>query len=344
MKGPSYFQQIAPRRPGRQLGGVAVLPPPRAVFRPGLAIQDTIETESRLVSSAARPMRSLRQMVAATASAMPPIPRDAAGGAVGFPQPAPAAASVSLPAPQPGAAAAADGPRQPGEAPRGVAGDRGAGAIGRATADVRRTSLPEVPAAADRTPPAGRAGRPAIASGPTAAHPPAVAMPAPADVQRNAAAAQRGAAAAPGAPRIGEGERPLAFPRPPAQEADGGRLSTVQPAQAPTPQAPPRHTPRTPAAQADHAAPPPLRVAATAALPVITPPAPPPRPPIPPPARERAATGLHIGTLEVRVVTPAAPPVPATAHPAPRQRASRPAGSGSGRIARGFGVFGLGQS
>jgi len=79
---------------------------------------------------------------------------------------------------------------------------------------------------------------------------------------------------------------------------------------------------------------------------VITPPPPPPRPPIPPPARERAATGLHIGTLEVRVVTPAALPVPATvmAHPAPRQRASRAAGSGSGRIARGFGVFGLGQS
>jgi hypothetical protein len=57
--------------------------------------------------------------------------------------------------------------------------------------------------------------------------------------------------------------------------------------------------------------------------------------------RPAAPTGLHIGTLEVRVVPPPAAPLPA-ARPVPRApaRATAPAG----RIARGFGVFGLGQS
>jgi hypothetical protein len=81
------------------------------------------------------------------------------------------------------------------------------------------------------------------------------------------------------------------------------------------------------------------RVAAAAALPVIAPPAPQPRPPMPPSARDRAASGLHIGTLEVRVVAPPAA-IPRTTS---RPRAGRSA-AGGGRIARSFGVFGLGQT
>jgi len=83
------------------------------------------------------------------------------------------------------------------------------------------------------------------------------------------------------------------------------------------------------------------RLAPKAALSVIAPPAPQPRPPMPPSARDRAASGLHIGTLEVRVVTPAAPPA-AIPRAASNPRAGR--SSGGGRIARGFGVFGLGQT
>ncbi len=75
-------------------------------------------------------------------------------------------------------------------------------------------------------------------------------------------------------------------------------------------------------------------------LPLITPAAQPPRPA---PAREPPASGLHIGTLEVRVTAPA--PAAGQPQPAPRMvargAARRPSG---GRIARGFGVFGLGQS
>jgi hypothetical protein len=62
------------------------------------------------------------------------------------------------------------------------------------------------------------------------------------------------------------------------------------------------------------------------------------------PARERSASGLHIGTLEVRVVMPS-PPQPPPA--GPRAAARTPIRGGGGttrRIARGFSVFGLGQT
>jgi hypothetical protein len=76
-------------------------------------------------------------------------------------------------------------------------------------------------------------------------------------------------------------------------------------------------------------------------LPVIAPPAPAPQP-----ARESASApaSLHIGTIEVRVSTPH-PPRQVLAPPRPARRAlvTRPA-AGTGTIARGFGVFGLGQS
>jgi hypothetical protein len=51
---------------------------------------------------------------------------------------------------------------------------------------------------------------------------------------------------------------------------------------------------------------------------------------------------LRIGTLEVRVVPPPLSQPPAiVARPAPRAPARRPAAA---PIARGFGIFGLGQS
>ena len=66
------------------------------------------------------------------------------------------------------------------------------------------------------------------------------------------------------------------------------------------------------------------------------------RPPMTIPTRERAGPSLHIGTLEVQVVTP---PAAGTAAPnVSRRPAARRATTSSGSIARGFGVFGLGQS
>jgi hypothetical protein len=76
-------------------------------------------------------------------------------------------------------------------------------------------------------------------------------------------------------------------------------------------------------------------------LPVIAPPALAPRPlPIPAPA----PASLHIGTLEVRVIAPEPKPAAAAiTRPARRAAPHRPVAS-SGTIARGFGVFGFGQS
>jgi hypothetical protein len=68
-----------------------------------------------------------------------------------------------------------------------------------------------------------------------------------------------------------------------------------------------------------------------------------PQPTRPPPQAkpEAPGTGLHIGTLEVHLSAP--PSTPPQAHPAP-QRAARGTAGTARRIARGFGVFGLGQS
>jgi hypothetical protein len=73
-------------------------------------------------------------------------------------------------------------------------------------------------------------------------------------------------------------------------------------------------------------------------MPIVMPPPPPPRTPIAAP--ERSPPGLHIGTLEVRIAAPA-PALPRVrlAATAPRARGARVNG-----IARGFSVFGLGQS
>jgi len=79
-------------------------------------------------------------------------------------------------------------------------------------------------------------------------------------------------------------------------------------------------------------------------MPLVTPPRPPSRAPTLT-ARERTPPGLHIGTLEVRIVAPAPtpPPLPAP-RPAPSRAAPRAPAARAGGIARGFSVFGLGQS
>ena len=78
-------------------------------------------------------------------------------------------------------------------------------------------------------------------------------------------------------------------------------------------------------------------------MPIVTPPAPPPRPPAAT-ARERETPGLHIGTLEVRIVAPTPPAPPPTPRYAPSRAIARAPAARSSGIARGFGVFGLGQS
>jgi hypothetical protein len=68
-----------------------------------------------------------------------------------------------------------------------------------------------------------------------------------------------------------------------------------------------------------------------------------PAPPASPPP-QAAAPLLHIGTLEVRVIDPApTQPVKVDLRHAP-PRTARPPAATAGVIARGFGVFGMGQS
>ncbi len=75
---------------------------------------------------------------------------------------------------------------------------------------------------------------------------------------------------------------------------------------------------------------------------VIMPPAA-PAPTRPSPPRAQPAPGLHIGTLEVHVTTPPAPIAAASPRALPRPSVRPPATAGTS-IARGFGIFGLGQS
>jgi hypothetical protein len=78
-----------------------------------------------------------------------------------------------------------------------------------------------------------------------------------------------------------------------------------------------------------------------AALPLLMPP-PQPAPHRPVQARTPPPPSFHIGTLEVNVLPPAPIPQPtAAARPQPRAVRTQPA---AGRLARGFGVFGLSQS
>jgi hypothetical protein len=125
------------------------------------------------------------------------------------------------------------------------------------------------------------------------------------------------------------------------------QLTPVENQPIPSPAASSRRRPTTAEAAAPPAAPTGPEAAPSLstrlAPPVLVPPPPPPRAPAPPAARDHAQSGLHIGTLEVRITPPPAFRA-APSHPAPRQAAARTGGGRAASIARGFGLFGLGQS
>lgn len=321
-KRPSYLEQIAPLAPRRRRAGLAVLLPPRPIFRSGHAMPDLVETETRAVSAAVK-----------AASPTPPL-AGAADSAQRTPREAPRTPAPTNESQKQQAAVTTPGrPVQPSwprdsqspqpqtkAAAQAKAGDNAARSVDRALAD--RETAPKRSATASRT----------TEQSPAAVEPvSAVAVP-----------AARIVGSLPTSTTITS--LPAARPEPSTASVKPERavhrtpppLLAVKPeAAAAPPSARPVGQPAPPAAQ----------IAAEAALPLIAPPVPQPRAPIPPPMRERPASGLHIGTLEVRVVAPAAPPVPSpSARTTARTRVGRAAAGGGGRIARSFGVFGLGQT
>jgi hypothetical protein len=309
MRRPSYLQQVAAPPPRR---GVVVLAPPRIAFRPGAAELTVEDVRTPAAAASRAPVRAAPQVTGPAATRTVEVPG---------PVVAPRVPSVAQ-ALREAAAAATSVSR----------GDS-------ATAERGGPTPQPTPIAPPGQPPL--AGRVATAPGAAAAPPspspiapprlePGLAQPGrraasealatPAEV-RPARPAEATASARPAAPL----EPPPALPRASIE------LSSASPREI----APP------PPPIAPSAAPPPS--APAAALPLITPPPPPPRAPVPA-ARERAPPGLHIGTLEVRIVAPAPPPASfALQRPAPSRAARGPAVR-SGGIARGFSVFGLGQS
>jgi hypothetical protein len=333
MKRLSYLQQVAPQPPATRRGGFVLLSPPRLVFRPSATAPDFVVLEGRPVASAAGPLRPIEQPAPRAASSAGPMPH-AGSSTVGVARPSRQAEQSDLARPvrQPTPPATIPvRPRQ--DAARGLApGDAGSGEVGRAVPEPRQPSLPVATRrASEQVSPAG---------GPV----PRIAAPAAEAIRQPSApvvATRRDIEAMSGSPQAQVVERartmpPLLNP----SHAEPGTPQAVHRAFSGTLSAPPPDVPNPPAAPRHD------RVTPKAALPVVTPPPAPPRPPMPPSARERVASGLHIGTLEVRVVAPSTPPVSATTMPrtAPRQGAVRATPGRTDRIARGFGVFGLGQS
>jgi len=335
MKRPSYFQQIAPRTQGRH--DATMLVPPRLAFRPEVAKAEFLELDrgsaapSGQRSPAARPVAP-QQPYSALGSWQQDSAAPAAVVSLARRERRPSTTSGLAPAARSSAATANERSQSRHDATVQAATSRTADQPPRAVAEPqpstsRAAAVPRIAGASLRT----------SSSEPNPARPPETVG---ATRRREAMAVT---AAKPVHPPITMSEPVIRVPGAPAagQASGFGAPATVAAAAA--------HRP--PSGDARDASPAPVRATTTQsasvvpapALPVVAPPV--PRQPAPAAAREPAASGLHIGTLEVRVVSPAAPPAPAAApRAAVRPTATRAARVGAGRIARGFAVFGLGQS
>jgi hypothetical protein len=304
MKRQSYLQQVASRAAASRREGVVILKPPRLLLRPGPKSFEALEIEATLVNASV------------------PGPR------------APSTAPSTSVAPSLTASRAMSEPRFPGT--EGVTPGRGSTAQQQRlqpSLDLRQ----EIDAFGRRppSPPARPTQRPPTAQGDEA---PLIATTVShaASARATPVAKDDDAQSIKARPREIEREPPN-DPRPQPQRTLRFDESLVQPANSAAPRqerAAPRDPRDPPVVNRE---PVPAQTAGgretrlTNAVPRS-----------PAPLRESARTSLHIGTLEVRVTTPAAA-LPA----APRQHTPRLSARSRGEargIARGLGVFGLGQS
>jgi hypothetical protein len=334
MKRPSYLQQAATTQSRR---GTAVLSPPRLAFPPGGVTAEFAVREASppaMPSSAASsPARLVREPAPTAAKAVPRLHQATHAAAAAMPSATPDQASP-LPTTQRMA------PLSP---PLAILEDRPPTIVrGLKTLSAATTLTPDpaVPPTAEPLP--GRGAAPTHQT---------------VDMARNEVAA------APSGRRITSSRTGMLVgmrteasetmpagiattdPRLPARLGAGteAQLTPVENRPIPSPAAfsqrrPTKAEPAVPTGA--EAAP---SVPAHAALPVLVPPPPPPRAPVAPAPRDHTQSGLHIGTLEVRVTPPPAL-LAAPSRPAPRQAATRTGGGRAAPIARGFGLFGLGQS
>jgi hypothetical protein len=341
MKRLSYLQQVPPQPPAPRRGGVALLSPPRLVFRPGPVAAGFVVTEARSAAFPAGPSRPIGPPAPSAASLAGPGGLAASPG-LGDGRPARQAelSAMDLLRPPRAAAPAAAVPNRVARevAPRLSPDATGPGENGHAATEQRQPLRPAPPAAT----------RPAIERifppGPPL---PRIVAPLPVGLSSSpgpiVATMQRDAEAVPAPSRGRIMERPIIpSPSPAPKPAESRPPSPIHRTPAASLAVPP-DSPSPPPSTGRSGAPPHDGITLKAALPVITPPAP-PHLPIPPSSRERAGPDLHIGTLEVRVVAPPAPPLAAGMPRSTPRQGTRAAAASSGRIARGFGVFGLGQS
>lgn len=347
MKRPSYLRQTVPLAQARERDGVALLLPPRIIFRP-LQAPDLHETtidpaprvqravDKRFPTSRAGtetmgvPAIDVTKAAPPRASRPPGVSHIAPAASAGRPEIAPRKAET-VPSSKPFAAPeildVAPAPVAPlalrrvrGPAPESRVGAGGsesdeiapkkaevARSIRPASSSVPNTGPPQVPTTG--LPQGAEAARPIRLEPSHGPNPPLVVPPAPAEEPR---------VQVPVVTRFGEEAGAAKF-REAKPEIEGRTVSGETVLQVRK-----------------------ERTEVIVRAPVITP------PPIqapPRPERTRSA-GLHIGVIEVRIVDTTPKHVPeAVGAPARAQPRAHPAAvSTSGRIARGFGVYGLGQS
>jgi hypothetical protein len=308
MKRQSYLQQIASGASARRRDGVTVLTPPRQVGRPAHKSIDAFESESAFATVRAIAPRTQTAPKTATAAniAATREPSEAAPAAAHDVAPRRSAATERRPSRL----------SYPEPAPKPDVSNRPLQLS--PTRPPRHVSTPEgseaAPTPTNVAPAANTAATPGTIRDET---PKSQSRPAPRE--SNAVS------------------KPSKAARPQHQDAAPIQESAVQPVYSRPPtqeKAKPPAAPGEAISAARSGAP--VEIAGDRQL----------RPAIPaprsPPPREPRRTSLHIGTLEVRVTTP--PPAAAATRQATPRQAARSGGTGGRRIARAFGVFGLGQS